>query len=118
MIAHLVVGAAWVLAPAEEELVPGEPVALEIAAEDGAFGDHGPSRELTCTIEADSAVYLHARSVGTLDAEGAPAAPFLYVETADGEELGAERGLLFYMQRTALQGFRGLLEKRFGPPEE
>ncbi len=33
-----------------------------------------------------------------------------------GEELGAERGLLFYMQRTALQGFRGLLEKRFGPP--
>jgi len=35
-----------------------------------------------------------------------------------GEELGAERGLEFYMQRTALQGFRGLLEKRFGPPAD
>jgi oxepin-CoA hydrolase/3-oxo-5,6-dehydrosuberyl-CoA semialdehyde dehydrogenase len=33
-----------------------------------------------------------------------------------GEELGGERGLAFYMQRTALQGFRGLVEKRFGPP--
>ncbi len=31
-----------------------------------------------------------------------------------GEELGAERGLHFYMQRTALQGFRGTLEKSFG----
>ena len=31
-----------------------------------------------------------------------------------GEELGAERGLLHYMQRTALQGYRGLLERSFG----
>jgi len=31
-----------------------------------------------------------------------------------GEELGGDRGLRFYMQRTALQGFRGLLEKQFG----
>ncbi len=30
-----------------------------------------------------------------------------------GEELGAERGLGFYLQRTALQGNRGLLEKLF-----
>ena len=34
-----------------------------------------------------------------------------------GEELGGERGLEFYMQRTALQGFKGLLESRFGAPE-
>ena len=33
-----------------------------------------------------------------------------------GEELGGTLGLEFYMQRTALQGFRGVLEKRFGPP--
>ncbi|MAF65191.1 MAG: aldehyde dehydrogenase [Planctomycetes bacterium] len=33
-----------------------------------------------------------------------------------GEELGALRGLEFYMQRTALQGYLGLLESRFGPP--
>jgi 3,4-dehydroadipyl-CoA semialdehyde dehydrogenase len=31
-----------------------------------------------------------------------------------GEELGGERGLLFYMQRTALQGFKGLIEGSFG----
>ncbi len=31
-----------------------------------------------------------------------------------GEELGAERGLAFYMQRTALQGFKGFLDPRFG----
>ena len=33
-----------------------------------------------------------------------------------GQELGGRRGLEFYLQRTALQGFKGLLEKRFGPP--
>jgi oxepin-CoA hydrolase/3-oxo-5,6-dehydrosuberyl-CoA semialdehyde dehydrogenase len=33
-----------------------------------------------------------------------------------GEELGGERGLLFYMQRTALQGFKGLIEGSFGSP--
>jgi len=27
-----------------------------------------------------------------------------------GEELGAERGLAFYQQRTALQGFQGHLQ--------
>lgn len=32
-----------------------------------------------------------------------------------GEELGGARGVEFYLQRTALQGFKGLLEKRFGP---
>ncbi len=31
-----------------------------------------------------------------------------------GEELGGERGLAFYMQRVALQGFKGFLESRFG----
>ncbi len=31
-----------------------------------------------------------------------------------GEELGGERGLDFYMQRTALQGFKGLIEAKFG----
>jgi oxepin-CoA hydrolase/3-oxo-5,6-dehydrosuberyl-CoA semialdehyde dehydrogenase len=31
-----------------------------------------------------------------------------------GEELGGLRGVHFYMQRTALQGFKGLLETRFG----
>jgi len=31
-----------------------------------------------------------------------------------GEELGGERGLHFYMQRTALQGFKGLIEGSFG----
>jgi len=31
-----------------------------------------------------------------------------------GEELGAERGLEFYMQRVALQGFKGFLEGKFG----
>jgi hypothetical protein len=35
-----------------------------------------------------------------------------------GEELGAERGLAFYMQRTALQGFKGFLDPRFGTPAE
>lgn len=35
-----------------------------------------------------------------------------------GEELGAERALHFYMQRTALQGYRGFLEKRFGAKED
>lgn len=33
-----------------------------------------------------------------------------------GDELGAERGLHFYMQRTALQGFKGALETSFGRP--
>jgi len=33
-----------------------------------------------------------------------------------GEELGGERGLHFYMQRTALQGFRGSIEGAFGTP--
>ena len=32
-----------------------------------------------------------------------------------GEELGGERGLHFYMQRTALQGFKGSIEGAFGP---
>jgi 3,4-dehydroadipyl-CoA semialdehyde dehydrogenase len=31
-----------------------------------------------------------------------------------GEELGGERGLHFYMQRTALQGFKGAIEGSFG----
>ncbi len=31
-----------------------------------------------------------------------------------GEELGGERGLAFYLQRTALQGFKGDIESRFG----
>ena len=31
-----------------------------------------------------------------------------------GEELGGERGLHFYMQRTAVQGFRPWLEKMLG----
>jgi len=31
-----------------------------------------------------------------------------------GEELGGERGLHFYMQRTALQGFKGTIEGSFG----
>ncbi|QDU66602.1 3,4-dehydroadipyl-CoA semialdehyde dehydrogenase [Engelhardtia mirabilis] len=33
-----------------------------------------------------------------------------------GEELGALRGLSLYMQRTAVQGFQGLVQKRFGAP--
>lgn len=33
-----------------------------------------------------------------------------------GEELGGERGLLFYMQRTAVQGFKGHLAPAFGTP--
>ena len=31
-----------------------------------------------------------------------------------GEELGGLRGLTFYMQRTALQGFKGAIEASFG----
>ncbi|MEO0650893.1 MAG: 3,4-dehydroadipyl-CoA semialdehyde dehydrogenase [Planctomycetota bacterium] len=31
-----------------------------------------------------------------------------------GEELGGLRGLDFYLQRTAVQGFQGLVQKRFG----
>ncbi len=34
-----------------------------------------------------------------------------------GEELGGLRGCGFYMQRCALQGFKGTLEKSFGPNE-
>jgi len=34
-----------------------------------------------------------------------------------GEELGGLRGLAFYMQRTAIQGFQGLVAKAFGAPE-
>jgi len=37
-----------------------------------------------------------------------------------GEELGGERGLGFYMQRVALQGFKGSIEASFGgsrPPD-
>ncbi|MBK7643560.1 MAG: 3,4-dehydroadipyl-CoA semialdehyde dehydrogenase [Planctomycetes bacterium] len=33
-----------------------------------------------------------------------------------GEELGGERGLHFYMQRVAVQGFKGLVEASFGQP--
>ncbi|MDA0949019.1 MAG: aldehyde dehydrogenase, partial [Planctomycetota bacterium] len=35
-----------------------------------------------------------------------------------GEELGGLRGLDFYTQRVALQGFQGFLDGRFGGPEE
>jgi hypothetical protein len=31
-----------------------------------------------------------------------------------GEELGGLRGLAFYMQRTAIQGFKSLVEPAFG----
>jgi oxepin-CoA hydrolase/3-oxo-5,6-dehydrosuberyl-CoA semialdehyde dehydrogenase len=34
-----------------------------------------------------------------------------------GEELGGERGLHFYMQRTAIQGDRGLLDRILGAPK-
>jgi oxepin-CoA hydrolase/3-oxo-5,6-dehydrosuberyl-CoA semialdehyde dehydrogenase len=34
-----------------------------------------------------------------------------------GEELGGERGLHFYMQRTAIQGDRGLLDRVLGAPK-
>jgi oxepin-CoA hydrolase/3-oxo-5,6-dehydrosuberyl-CoA semialdehyde dehydrogenase len=34
-----------------------------------------------------------------------------------GEELGGLRGLSLYLQRTALQGFKGTLARSFGPPE-
>jgi oxepin-CoA hydrolase/3-oxo-5,6-dehydrosuberyl-CoA semialdehyde dehydrogenase len=34
-----------------------------------------------------------------------------------GEELGGERGLHFYMQRTAIQGDRGLLDRLLGAPK-
>lgn len=33
-----------------------------------------------------------------------------------GEELGGERGLAFYLQRVAVQGFKGLVEASFGAP--
>jgi len=33
-----------------------------------------------------------------------------------GEELGAERGLDFYLQRVAIQGFKGLLDSEFSQP--
>jgi oxepin-CoA hydrolase/3-oxo-5,6-dehydrosuberyl-CoA semialdehyde dehydrogenase len=33
-----------------------------------------------------------------------------------GEELGGPRGLEFYMQRTALQGYQGFLSRTFGKP--
>lgn len=33
-----------------------------------------------------------------------------------GEELGGERGLTFYMQRAAIQGFKGSVEASFGKP--
>ena len=33
-----------------------------------------------------------------------------------GEELGGERGLGFYLQRVAVQGFKGLVEASFGAP--
>ena len=32
-----------------------------------------------------------------------------------GEELGGVRGLEFYMQRVAIQGFKGLVDGTFGP---
>ncbi len=35
-----------------------------------------------------------------------------------GEELGGLRGLEFYLQRTALQGFKGLVDGAFGAPAE
>lgn len=35
-----------------------------------------------------------------------------------GEELGGVRGLEFYMQRTALQGFKGIIDRRFGPADD
>ncbi|MEZ6009020.1 MAG: aldehyde dehydrogenase family protein [Planctomycetota bacterium] len=35
-----------------------------------------------------------------------------------GEELGGERGLHFYMQRSAIQGFKGHLDPAFGRPGE
>jgi len=35
-----------------------------------------------------------------------------------GEELGGLRGLEFYMQRVALQGFKGFLQRRFGQRSE
>jgi 3,4-dehydroadipyl-CoA semialdehyde dehydrogenase len=35
-----------------------------------------------------------------------------------GEELGGLRGLDFYTQRVALQGFQGFLDGRFGDPDE
>jgi len=35
-----------------------------------------------------------------------------------GEELGAERGLEIYMQRTAVQGFKGTLDAAFGKPAQ
>jgi oxepin-CoA hydrolase/3-oxo-5,6-dehydrosuberyl-CoA semialdehyde dehydrogenase len=31
-----------------------------------------------------------------------------------GEELGGTRGMAFYMQRTAVQGFQGFVQRRFG----
>ena len=34
-----------------------------------------------------------------------------------GEELGGARGLQFYMQRTAVQGFQGAVAKSFGRPD-
>ncbi len=35
-----------------------------------------------------------------------------------GEELGGLRGLEFYMQRTAIQGFQGLVARHFGAPSD
>ena len=34
-----------------------------------------------------------------------------------GEELGGVRGVMPYMQRTAVQGFQGLVASAFGEPE-
>jgi hypothetical protein len=34
-----------------------------------------------------------------------------------GEELGGERGLRFYMQRTAIQGDRSILDRLLGAPK-
>ena len=34
-----------------------------------------------------------------------------------GEELGGERGLRFYMQRTAIQGDRSVLDRLLGAPK-
>ncbi|MFO0982914.1 MAG: CHAT domain-containing tetratricopeptide repeat protein [Planctomycetota bacterium] len=67
---------------AQDELVSGKPVVIQLAADNAALAGHGPSREFTYRAESDGVIYLSAfsRDVDT----------FLHVESTEGEVLAED----------------------------
>src|SRR5262245_16915005 len=71
------------LARAQDELVLGKEISIELTANDDMLEDHGPSHELVCRSPDDGTLFLWASSRERVD-------PFLHVEDGEGNVIAED----------------------------